>query len=224
MPAVPVVAAMLVGRGRCWNYARDCRVGGDDARGEGGMLRGEKGVWESRGMSRPSMIFCLVGCDQENDQNWKLGRSGGRAVGVQERSGVVQKDVQGCVVEQPGGRSTLRCLLSNLRAPRFWPSDVVCGGGATGRVSLSLGPGGRGDVINRCSTPSVHSPAWRRAQNPAPPQPVPRFLRAYPPLGQSHSSAAGPGRPGRAGLDACQGSIPDLISSHLTCLHKVLRT
>lgn len=104
----------------------------------------EKGVWESRGMSRPSMIFCLVGCDQKNDQNWKLGRSGGRAVGVQERSGVVQKDVQGCVVEQRGGRSTLRCLLSNLRAPRFWPSDVVCGGGATGRVSFSLGPGDEG--------------------------------------------------------------------------------
>lgn len=74
----------------------------------------EKGVWESRGMSRPSMIFCPVGCDQKNDQNWKLGRSGGRAVGVQERSGVVQKDVQGCVVEQRGGRSTLRCLLSTL--------------------------------------------------------------------------------------------------------------
>lgn len=109
------------------------------------MGRGEKGVWESRGMSRPSMIFCLVGCDQKNDQNWKLGRSGGRAVGVQERSGVVQKDVQGCVVEQRGGRSTLRCLLSNLRAPRFWPSGVVCGGGATGRVSLSLSdPGTRG--------------------------------------------------------------------------------
>lgn len=216
MPAVPVVAAMLIGRGRCWNYARDCRVGGDDARGEGGMGRGEKGVWESRGMSRPSMIFCLVGCDQKNDQNWKLGRSGGRAVGVQERSGVVQKDVQGCVVEQRGGRSTLRCLLSNLRAPRFWPSDVVCGGGATGRVSLSR-TRGRGDVINRCSTPSVHSPAWRRAQNPAPPQPVPRFLRASTTWPVRFTSGkAWPAWQGRTECLSGLHSRSHLISSHLS--------
>lgn len=44
-------------------------------------------------------------------------------------------------VSKRGGRRRCDVLLSNLRAPRFWPSDVVCGGGATGRVSR---PGRRG--------------------------------------------------------------------------------
>lgn len=60
---------------------------------------GEKGVWECRGMSRPSIVFCLVGCDLKKDQNGKRSLRRPSCRGPR-RSGVVQKDVQGCVVEQ----------------------------------------------------------------------------------------------------------------------------
>lgn len=39
-----------------------------------------------------------------------------------------------------GGRRRCDVLLSNLRAPRFWPSDVVCGGGGNWE-GLSAGEG-----------------------------------------------------------------------------------
>lgn len=59
---------------------------------KGGM--GWKKGKRRMGMSRPSIVFCLVRCDQKIDQDWN-GLSGGQAVGVQERSGVVQKECPG---------------------------------------------------------------------------------------------------------------------------------
>lgn len=164
-------------------------------------------------MSRPSIVFCLVGCDQKNDQKWRgsLRRAGCRGP---RRSGVVQKDVQGCVVEQRGGRRRCDVLLSNLRAPRFWPSDVVCGGGGNWE---GLGPGEEG-TSSTAAPPLVCilllGVGLKILHRPSP------FLASSraSPVGQSDSPAGRPGRPGRAGLDGCLSGLHSrshLISSNL---------
>lgn len=167
------------------------------------------------GMSRDvEAKYCLLPCPMrpENTARTGNGRSGGQAVGVQERSGVVQKVVQGCVVEQGEQArrpSTLRCLLSNLRAPRFWPSDVVCGGGATGGSR----PGEEGTSSTAAPPPALLLGVGLKILH----RPNP-FLPSeeHAPVVQSDSSTGRPGkRQGRTGCLSGLHSRSHLISSHL---------